>query len=168
MSEAFRCQGKIASFLGAWILTILVFLTYVKESDTIVFFHFGPSKHVKFIDIAIDDWNKWYILMVFTIVTQTLKMLADEIISPWIINTIMDDKTDIQYLNYYKSQCICQTYYLFSAIVNFFQVSISITQIDFVSVYIITDIAISVFTTHMYLQSKTNEYKTLIDYSCHK
>lgn len=164
MGKAFNCQGKVAGCLGMWLLSIMGYMIYLNGNDEILFFKIGPNKNVKFIGIVIDTWEKWNLLIIFTAVTQSLKMFADEIISPWIINTIMDEKTiiDNRNIDYYRTQTICQTYYLFSAIVKIFQVSISITQIDFVMVYIFTDIAISIYTTDMYLKSKTSEYSSLI------
>ena len=89
-------------------------------------------------------------------------MLSDEIISHWFINTVMDDKNQIK-LHYYKTQAICQTYYLFSGLVKIFQVGILITQIDFILVFISIDTAISIYTTHRYLKSKTEEHTSLLD-----
>lgn len=163
MTFVFKCQGQIATCLSIWIVSIIGSIIYLGKEKVIIFLNFGPNENVKFIGIVVDDWTKWGSLMVFTMVTQTLKMLADEIISPWIINTIMDDKCKVYHsISYYKSQFICQTYYLFSAMVKFFQISISITQLDFVLVYVLTDIIISVYTTHMYLQSKKEECHSLI------
>ena len=167
MHTVFKCQGKIAGFLGLWIFATSLYLIYLRECNILIFFNVGPSKTVHFVGIVIDNWGKWYLMMGFTIVTQILKMLADEIISPWIINTIMDDKSNDCNLQYYESQAICQTYYLFSAMVKIVQISISITQIDFIIVFIMTDIIISIYTTHMYLKSKnkTDGYQTLISKS---
>ena len=164
MSIVFNCHSQIACLLGLWIISISGYVIYLQDSNLIVFFNFGPNPNVNFIGVVVDNWTKWSQLMMFTIVTQSLKMLADEIISPWIINTIMDDKSKIQNdnINYYKSQFICQTYYLFSAIVKFIQIGISITQLDFVLVYISTDLIISLYTTHMYLKSKQGQYQTIL------
>lgn len=162
MPIVLNCQSQIAYLLGLWIISISGYVIYLQDNNYIVFFNFGPNSNVNFIGIAVDNWAKWSQLMTFTIVTQSLKMMADEIISPWILNTIMDDKSIIHSddIDYYKSQFICQTYYLFSAIVKFVQISISITQLDFVLAYISTDIVISVYTTHMYLKSK--QYQSIL------
>lgn len=162
MPIVLNCQSQIAYLLGLWIISISGYVIYLQDNNYIVFFNFGPNSNVNFIGIEVDNWAKWSQLMTFTIVTQSLKMMADEIISPWILNTIMDDKSIIHSddIDYYKSQFICQTYYLFSAIVKFVQISISITQLDFVIAYISTDIVISVYTTHMYLKSK--QYQSIL------
>jgi hypothetical protein len=164
MPIVFKCHLQIACLLGIWIISISGYVIYLQDKNYIVFFNFGPNSNVSFIGIAVDNWTKWSQLMTFTIVTQSLKMMADEIISPWIINTIMDDKSQIQNdnIDYYKSQFICQTYYLFSAIVKFIQIGISITQLDFVLAYISTDLIISLYTTHMYLKNKQHQYQSIL------
>ena len=114
----------------------------------------GPNKSLFFLDVMIDTWRKWVGLIFFIMITQTLKVLADEIISPFIMNTIMDHKEKEILFSYYVSQFICQVYYIFSGIAKVIHVSIAMSQIDCILVVLITDVIISTYTTHMFLAKK--------------
>jgi hypothetical protein len=87
-------------------------------------------------------------------VTQTLKVFADEIISPFIMNTIMDHKEEEMLFSYSESQFICQSYYVFSGIVKVIHVSIAMSQVDCIIVVLLTDVAVSTYTTHIFLTKK--------------
>jgi len=106
---------------------------------------------------VIDTWVEWLALILFIIITQTLKVLADEIISPFIINTIMDHKEKEMLFSYKESQVICQTYYIFSGITKIIHVSIAISQIDCIIVVLLTDLVISTYTTDIFLRNKKSQ-----------
>jgi hypothetical protein len=125
---------------------------YTDESK---FFHFGPSAELKSAGILIDTWMKWAFLMFLVCVTQSVKVCADETISPWIINNVMDDDKDILTdITPFEIQGMCQLYYFFSAIVSFINVVIYTTQIDFVLALVLIDLLVSFFTTRHYIQKK--------------
>lgn len=157
--QAFASQRHISYVLLSWILTVfscIVLYSILYDNN---FLQLGPNDTLHFVYIAIDTWPKWVGLTTFVVVTQILKVLADEIVSPWIINTIMDHKstevtTSAMTVTYTEAQCICQTYYMFAASVKFITISITISQIDLVTVLIVTDIIVSIYTTHHFLRAK--------------
>ena len=63
--NAFKCQGEIASALGLWIFFMTTTVFFLDQNQSTIFFHFGPSKNVKFVGIYIDNWNIWIFLMIF-------------------------------------------------------------------------------------------------------
>ena len=159
--QAFASQRHISYILLTWI--VIVFSSIVSYSVLYDnnFLQLGPNNTLHFLYIAIDTWPKWVALTIFVVLTQILKVLADEIVSPWILNTIMDHKstevtTSAMTVTYTEAQCICQTYYLFAASVKFITISITISQIDLVTVLIVTDIVVSLYTTHHFLRAKVS------------
>jgi len=148
---AFSIQKQFSYVLLVWIFFVLSGFVIYSLNDT-GFVKWGPNKSLFFLDIMIDTWQKWAGLIVFIMITQTLKVLADEIISPFIINTIMDHKEKEMVFSYSVSQFICQVYYIFSGIAKVIHVSIAMSQVDCILVVLLTDLIISTYTTHIFLE----------------
>jgi hypothetical protein len=155
MTQAFTNQGPVAGALGVWMFFAVGLAIWASTSDVSrsEFFEFGPNATVQFLGASVDSWPRWSLLMSFTVVTQALKILADEVISPWILHVVMNDGNS-KVRSYVISQVICQLYYGFSCIVRFFQVSVSVSQVDFVLALLITDLVVSFFTTDRYLRNR--------------
>jgi len=157
ISLASSIQRQFSVALAVWILfTVGCVMMYCIEDRQL--FQWGPQDSLHFFDIVINTWSRWGALMFFIFVTQALKVFADEIISPFITNTIMDHKENNIVFSYTESQLICQTYYMFSAINSIIQISIATSQIDFILVLIFTDLFISTYTTHVFLSDKLKIY----------
>jgi hypothetical protein len=149
-------QKQFSYLLLAWICVILIGVVIYSVSDTGLV-QWGPNKSLFFLDIIIDTWQKWIALILFIMITQTLKVLADEIISPFIMNTIMDHKEKELHFSYSESQFICQSYYIFSGIAKVIHVSIAMSQVDCILVVLLTDVVISTYTTHIFLKNKISQ-----------
>ena len=149
----YAVQKIIIAYLSILFVCQFIYIWYANESD---FFRVGPSATLVSAGIHINTWPKWSFLMVIVSSTQIVKVLADETISPWIINNVMDEKHEIlRGTTEAKIQGMCQLYYLFSGVVGFLKVIFYTTQIDAVIVLISLDCLISYFTTKYYLQNKT-------------
>lgn len=148
---------SIQLIINAYTAACVVFqITYSVCSDTYTFFELGPSSNLISVGIKIDTWSKWNVFLLFVIVTQIVKVLADETISPWIINTVMDHKCyNITEYTPSEVHILCQSYYAFSGLVSFIKVVICTTQVDFVLCLILTDCIVSFFTTRHFLKDKT-------------
>ena len=154
MQGASFSMRKISYLLVIWMGLMVIGLVVYSTSD-LDLFKWGPNISLLFLDIVIDTWTKWAALIIFITITQILKVFADEIISPFILNTIMDHKEKEMFFSYFETQIICQTYYTFSAFTKIIYVSIAISQIDCILVVIFTDIIVSIYTTHDFLRNKT-------------
>jgi len=150
---AFSIQKKISYILLVWILVVLSAFVVYSVSDTGLV-RWGPNKTLFFLDVVIDTWQKWAGLIVFIMITQILKVLADEIISPFIMNTIMDHKEKEMVFSYSVSQFICQVYCIFSGITKVIHASIAMSRVDCILVVLLTDVIVSTYTTHMFLAKK--------------
>lgn len=122
------------------------------------YFKYGPNETLSFAGIIIDTPEGYAALMIFSILSQACKVYGDEIISPFIINTVMDHKeTVVRTYSYSNIIFITQTYYIFSALVSLVQVVAYISQIDVAIVLVLTDSLVSLYTTRVYLGQKTFE-----------
>jgi hypothetical protein len=160
-AQAFGVQLWLAYALATWsfvIYTTILFYSVLYDNQ---FVKFGPNASLNFLYLSIDSWSKWWALVAFIMATQALKVLADEIISPWIINTVMDHKGEGPDLRYHEVQAVCQTYYFFSATVQFVSISVTVAQLDLVLVLITTDLLVSAYTTHVFIHAKTQSHPGL-------
>jgi len=91
MPLAFSTQKQCAYVLAVWLLAVLLMVaTCTAQAGD--YLRWGPAPGLQVFALQIDTWEKWGCLMCFVLVTQGLQVLSDEIISPFILNTIMDHK----------------------------------------------------------------------------
>ena len=143
----------IAASLWVWLLVVVIFMFTISARELQhgrSFFRWGPTEELFFISIQINTWARWSTLIVFVFVTSVQKLLGDEIISPWIINSLMDPKEHNFRTSWVETQVTTQGYYAFCVLTRFVQISVSITQFDFVCVLLVTDLFVSFCTTHMF------------------
>lgn len=154
--QPFKCQKQTSYIIALWLLFVysaIIFYSFTNEDFK--YFKYGPNSSLLFLGIRIVTWSEWLTLMLFGIITQAIKVFSDEVISPWIINTVMDHKAGkIENFSHFEIQLICQTYYVFSATVKFIQIAITFSQIDIVISYIVTDLIVSFYTTRHFLMKK--------------
>lgn len=152
MQEIYIVYKILIAYLIVLFACQTVYLYAFNESS---FFRVGPSQTLTIAGVCVDTWGKWVLFMLIIATTQTVKVLADELISPWIIINVMDTtKRTILNLTQVEVHLMCQTYYLFSGIVSFVKVMVYISQIDFVAILIMVDCVVSFITTRHYLDGK--------------
>ena len=88
------------------------------------YFRWGPAPNLVFVGFPVDSWFRWCEVIVLASISQLLYMIATETVSPWIMNTVMDQKTTtIPIYSYFQVQMICNVYYMFAAVVQMVQAS---------------------------------------------
>ncbi len=75
-------------------------------------------------------------------------------LSPFFLNTIQDHKT--KYLPYSKSTCyiILQLWSTYCCLMSIFSVGLLMSQIDFLLIRLVADLAVNTFTTFKFLKGK--------------
>jgi hypothetical protein len=75
-------------------------------------------------------------------------------LSPFFLNTIQDHKT--KYLPYSKTTCyiILQLWSTYCCLMSIFSVGLLMSQIDFLLIRLIADLAVNTFTTFKFLKGK--------------
>ena len=95
---------RIAVFvLLSWLLLVLGVFKTMGLFDT-RFMTFGPSPDTLFMGVALDSWDRWWLVAVFTFLNSSVNDFMSDALSTWILNTITDHKN--QYLPYSKAQCL--------------------------------------------------------------
>ena len=146
---------QITHVLVVWLLVVGISCTIYAKDHSIGYFRIGPSKNLVFVGFVLDTWSKWTQVVVLVIVSQIIYMLTMESVSPWIMNTVMDPKTtQIFHYSYSNIQYICNTYYMFSAVVQLVQVQIVVAQADLAACIVFVDLIVSLITTHIFVTGK--------------
>lgn len=118
------------------------------------FMTFGPSNHTKFMTVHINTWQKWGVLTAATFCNTAVADFMSDAIVPWIQNTVQDHKT--KYLPYRKFTCymIQQLWAVYVSVMRIFDVSLMLSQIDFLIVRLAADLAVNTFTAYKFMRHK--------------
>ena len=116
--------GSISIAIALWLGVLggigAVYVLGVKSA----YFRWGPAPNLVFVGFPVDSWFRWCEVIVLASISQLLYMIATETVSPWIMNTVMDQKTTtIPIYSYFQVQMICNVYYMFAAVVQMVQAS---------------------------------------------
>ena len=103
-----RYIGPIACAVAVWLNLVLGFGVWYVWCYESKYFRWGPGNDVLFVGFAVDTWVKWAAVTAIAAVSQLLYMLATETISPWIMNTVMDQKTTTIVMYSYSEVLLCE------------------------------------------------------------
>ena len=144
-----------------WAITVLmVWLVLVLISfNTIGLFHsdfmrFGPSHTTKIMTLTIETWHDWWMVAMASFLSTCVNDFFGDSLSPFFLNTIQDHKT--KYLPYSKTTCyiILQLWSTYCCLMSIFSVGLLMSQIDFLLIRLIADLAVNTFTTFKFLKGK--------------
>jgi len=117
---------------------------------------FGPNSELTFLNVVIDTWEKWTILIIYTLASNVVQIYTSDVIYPWIVTQVQNIKTP---LIYSKGGTISMVlFYNFSVTFgSFIGIYIVFTQADFMIATIIAQLITNAITTCIYIKKK-DEY----------
>lgn len=119
------------------------------------FFHFGPSTKVFFMLTPCATWWFWSIRMVVLIAVQTIKVLSDDLICPWITNVLQDPKSsDLENVSRGSVLHLMVVKTAFDCLQQLFIYNAMLYQIDFLVAAVLISCCQRFFTTVYYLDFK--------------
>ena len=145
---------RIAVFvLLSWLLLVLGVFKTMGLFDT-RFMTFGPSPDTLFMGVALDSWDRWWLVAVFTFLNSSVNDFMSDALSTWILNTITDHKN--QYLPYSKAQClaIAQAWGFYVNIMSIIGLFLVLTQVDFVVIRVCADLFVNTYTNLKFMKHK--------------
>lgn len=146
--KSMLCIGNI------WIIGILAMIYSLSYKDT-DFFKFGPG-NATFLQIKIDSWEKWIMIMIYSFLSQVINSLMNATVYTFIINVIRDYKSPWEGSIIF-GQYICILCKVFNWVNEICEVFLVLTlQLQYWIPGFIADIAVSIFTTNKYLKDKVN------------
>ena len=139
-----------------WIVVVVASLSGLNlmHSD---FMTVGPSDHTRFMTITIDTWHKWTVLAISTFINTGLADFMGDAVVPWIQNTVQDHKT--KFIPYRKFTCymICQQWAVYCTVMKIFDVSLMMSQIDFLLIRLAADLLTNTFTVYKFMRHKVTD-----------
>ena len=147
------------------ITVLMVWLVVVLFSfNTIGLFHsdfmrFGPSSTTRIMTITISTWHDWWLVAMASFLSTCVNDFFGDSLSPFFLNTIQDHKT--KYLPYSKTTCyvILQLWSTYCCLMSIFSVGLLMSQIDFLLIRLVADLAVNTFTTFKFLKGKEVNFR---------
>lgn len=139
----------------AWIsLCSILLLNIITKSTGNPFFQIGPNRQLSILHIAIDTYPKYFTVILYTTCSTVVRTLQQEVLTPWIIQNIQNDKPKSAFANKiaYEITTIEVVYRWFDW---FMYMNILLAQVDMMIVEVLGNILASWATTHIYLSSNT-------------
>jgi hypothetical protein len=145
---------QVNKALLAWSFLCLAFLSLaVSHTGGGDFFSFGPRDNLVILDVKINNWAKYSVVVLYTIISTVARTVLQEIVAPWLIQTIQNDKPKDEYARRYaKEVALGECFYRWFD--WFMYMHILLAQIDMMLIELIGNLLAVLYTTKMYLAPK--------------
>jgi hypothetical protein len=125
------------------------------------FFAFGPRDDLVILDIKINTGGRYTVVLLYTVISTVARTVLQEIVSPWLIQTVQNDKPKDAYARRYAQE-IAFGEVLYRWFDWFMYMHILLAQIDMMIIELIGNIAAVAYTTRLYMKPKEPEALELI------
>lgn len=131
------------------------------DNSSTKFFTFGPREDLVILDVKINTGWRYSVVIGYTVVSTIARTVLQEIVSPWLIQTVQNDKPKDAYARRHAQEVAFGevAYRWFDW---FMYMHILMAQVDMMIVELIGNIIVVVYTTRMYLRPKEPEAIELI------
>ena len=146
----------VSKGLLSWVgfVSFCMLQVFVHQYDAIKknskFFQVGPNVDLHLFGVPIDTPAKYCVVGFYTVVSTVVRTLQQEVVTPWIIQNVQNTKIKDAYT-------LRHGYFIVTSDVIFrwmdwmMYINILLSQIDFILIEMIGNIAISLYTTKRYL-----------------
>ena len=145
----------------SWMIFIVIVLS-INTNKKSTFLIFGPSNKTNFIDLKIDNWGKWLLVMIYSFLSQFVNSYINATLYPFMVNVIRDYKSDWTD-TMCKAQIITLIYKLYYWFHELCEIFLILTlQLQYYIPALIADLTVGFFTTKKYINDKRyirNEYE---------
>ena len=159
VSFKFLKQPETALIIFAiWTALFVGILAYENAFDS-KFLQFGPGKdkknYSKFLNWEINSWKRVILLMCIGFFSTILSSYYHNIVNPWIMNQMMDPKTEVINKNSFITYMIGYINPIFTWTNNIITFFITLTmQLQYILPRVLADMILSFFLTNAYLDDK--------------
>jgi len=148
---------QINKALLAWAAFCTVFLsiavTFYAGNTSTKFFTFGPHENLVILDVKINTLPRYFIIIIYTIISTIARTVLQEVISPWLIQTVQNEKPKDSYAQKYAQQvAIGEVIYRWFD--WFMYMNILLAQVDMMIVELAGNLVVVVYTTRMYMKPR--------------
>jgi hypothetical protein len=137
-----------------WAASCSLFLTIAVnqtsgESET-RFFTFGPRDELVILDIKINTPWRYSVVVMYTIISTIARTVLQEVVSPWLIQTVQNDKPKDEYAQRYAQEvAIGEVIYRWFD--WFMYMNILLAQVDMMLIELVGNLLAVIYTTRMYM-----------------
>jgi hypothetical protein len=123
------------------------------DDSSTKFFTFGPRDDLVILDVKINTGWRYSVVIIYTIISTVARTVLQEIVSPWLIQTVQNDKPKDAYARRYAQEvAIGEVVYRWFD--WFMYMHILMAQVDMMIVELIGNLMAVIYTTRMYLKPK--------------
>jgi hypothetical protein len=143
-----------AKILIGWmiILTLALIFNLYQEDDNAKFFTVGPNENFIFMGIKIDTVYEYIILVICISINTCIRNLNQDILCPWLIQVIQNDKKlEYSLFTAYEITIINGIYTWFDYVFN---LNLAIIQIDMILIQVFINMLANITITNLYLKEK--------------
>lgn len=151
----FTLQNLVCKTLSFWMIAVtgIVFTLSSKyaSKEQMNFYSFGPNEHLKIMGFIIDDYEKYFAVVVYCFINSMFRTLYQSVLHSWLINNIQDEckKKHVGLRGFaYEVTCVTTIYNWFDW---YIYMNILLSQIDMVLFEICADLIMSNTLTSYYL-----------------
>jgi len=156
---------RINKALMAWATFCTIFLGIAVASYSNVtstkFFTIGPREDLVILDVQINTYVRYLIVIIYTIISTIARTVLQEVISPWLIQTVQNDKPKDDYAQKHAQEvAIGEVIYRWFD--WFMYMHILLAQVDMMIVELAGNLVVVIYTTKMYMKPKEPDEIELI------
>lgn len=123
------------------------------DNSSTKFFTFGPREDLVILDVKINTGSRYTVVIMYTIISTVARTVLQEIVSPWLIQTVQNDKPKDAYARRYAQE-IAFGEVLYRWFDWFMYMHILMAQIDMMIVELVGNLVAVIYTTRMYMKPK--------------
>ena len=132
-----------------WAGLCTIFVCFSVHGGT--FFRIGPNKDLSIFDIKIDNAGKYLVVVLYTILSTVVRTAQQEIITPWLIQNVQNDKPKDEFVVRYAQEislgeCVYRWFDWFM------YMHILLAQVDMMIIELVGNLACVYYVTRMYIQ----------------
>lgn len=157
---------RVNKALLGWAALCSLFLgiavSVASENSSTKFFNFGPREDLVILDVKINTGWRYSVVIFYTIMSTVARTVLQEIVSPWLIQSVQNDKPKDAYTRRHAQEVA------FGEVVYrwfdwFMYMHILLAQVDMMIVELVGNIIVVVYTTRMYMKPKDPEAIELVE-----
>jgi len=138
-----------------WAASCSLFLTIAVnqtsgESET-RFFTFGPRDELVILDIKINTPWRYSVVVMYTIFSTIARTVLQEVVSPWLIQTVQNDKPKDEYAQRYAQE-VALGEVIYRWFDWFMYMNILLAQVDMMLIELVGNLLAVTYTTRAYMK----------------
>jgi hypothetical protein len=155
--------GVLISALWQVVTIVIWIVLGVYKSN---YYSFGPSENLvlAFVNIEIDTWYKYIILMFYIVFNCVFTALSGNYVSPWVNSCAMNPDYKLNYKKVHVYAIVNSYWGLYSLSTIFFFL-LNVAQVDFAIVICVSNIMTDLYSSYQVIFDEKRNYDSSSEYT---